>query len=78
MQEEDPWSGGGEGEEGEDDMINDLEVLLGDVGTVGLGEEDDESDDPDLKDEELLKIDLHVSIIIINTRLVSFFVSSLT
>lgn len=58
-------------------MINDLEVLLGDVGTVGLDEEDDESDDPDLKDEELLKIDLHVSIII-NTRLVSFFVSSLT
>lgn len=40
-------------------MINDLEVLLGDVGTIGL-EEEEESDDPDLKDEELLKIDLHV------------------
>lgn len=33
-------------------------MLLSDVGTVGLEEE--ESDDPDLKDEELLKIDLHV------------------
>ncbi|XP_019850616.1 PREDICTED: importin-9-like [Amphimedon queenslandica] len=61
--DEDPWSGGGGREEGEDDeggddMINDLEVLLGDVGTIGL-EEEEEDDDPDLKDEELLKIDLH-------------------
>lgn len=34
-------------------------MLLCDANTVELEEEG--SDDPDLKDEELLKIDLHVS-----------------
>lgn len=39
-----------------DDMVNTLEMLLGNQENF----EDDETDDPDLKDEALLKVDLHV------------------
>lgn len=47
-------------------MTNNLESLLSDINGVY----EDQCDDPDWKDEELLKVDLHVSVI--NIKLVNF------
>ena len=41
-------------------MVNSLEELF--HNGMGVDQEEDEDDDPDLKDEALLKINLHVSI----------------
>ena len=51
----------GDGEELEDATPHSLESLLGAPGYVGYeGQYDEEEEDPDLKDEAILKIDMEV------------------